>query len=112
RGAAVAAAAPILTEAHLARAATVQATPHGMALHGQASDLPPPDAVLINANENPLGPSKAACEAIAQIAPLGGRYDIRGETAMLAKTFADQHKLPVDHAAVYPASSEPLHHPV
>jgi len=107
-----AAAAPILTEAHLARAAQTQATPHGMALHGQAPDLPPPDAVLINANENPLGPSKAACEAIAQIAPLGGRYDIRGETALLARTFADQHKLPVDHVAVYAGSSEPLHYTV
>jgi histidinol-phosphate aminotransferase len=109
-GAALAAAVPILTEAHLARAA--QQTPHGMALHGQGPDLPPPDAVLINANENPLGPSQAACRAIAEIAPLGGRYDFRGETQTLVQTFAAQHRLPVDHVAVYAGSSEPLHYTV
>src|SRR5690242_8735952 len=88
RAAALAAAAPILTEGKLAMAAQAAQTPSGMALHGQGPDLPPPDAVLINANENPLGPSKAACEAIARIAPLGGRYDLKGETEMLQITFA------------------------
>jgi len=34
----------------------------------------PPDAVKINANENPLGPCPAALEAILQIAPKAGRY--------------------------------------
>lgn len=110
--AALAAAVPIVTEAHLARAAQKGATPHGMALHGQGPDLPPPDAVLINANENPLGPSKAACRAIADIAPLGGRYDLRGETELLVRTFAAQHGLPADHVAVYAGSSEPLHYTV
>ncbi len=113
RAAALAAAAPIVTEATLARAAqSTAAPPTGMALHGQAPGRPPADAVLINANENPLGPSKAACEAIAQIAPLGGRYDLLGETEKLAATFAEQHSLPVDHIAVYAGSSEPLHYSV
>ena len=62
--AALATAAPIVTEASLAYAR----------LSALGADVPP-DAVLINANENPLGPSKAACDAIAQIAPMGGRYD-------------------------------------
>src|SRR6266496_1148539 len=34
----------------------------------------PDDAVLINANENPLGPCKEAREAIARMIPHGGRY--------------------------------------
>ena len=45
RGAAVAAVAgPILTEAHFALAAqaTPAGTPHGMALHGQGREAPPP----------------------------------------------------------------------
>ena len=82
RGAAfVAAAAPILTETHLALAAETKAPPSGMALHGQSPNVPPPGSVLINANENPLGPSKAALEAIARVAPLAGRYDLNGEEA-------------------------------
>ena len=52
RAAALAAAAPIVTEATLARAAqSAAAPPTGMALHGQAPGRPPADAVLINANE-------------------------------------------------------------
>lgn len=94
RGAAFAAvAAPILTEAQLAVAAQTAATPSGMALHGQSPNAPPPGAVLINANENPLGPSQAACDAIARVAPLGGRYDLNGETDLLIRTFASQNGL-------------------
>ena len=72
----------------------------------------PADAVLINANENPLGPCKAACEAIASIAPKGGRYDIDGETDKLIKTFASQNGLKENYIAVYAGSSEPLHYSV
>lgn len=118
RAAALAAATPILTEAHLAQAAqtsspqTGAAPPSGMALHGQSPNAPPPGAVLINANENPLGPSKAACDAIVRVAPLGGRYDLNGETAMLVKTFAAQNGLKEDCIAAYAGSSEPLHYAV
>jgi histidinol-phosphate aminotransferase len=115
RAAALAAATPILTEASLARAADPAkpaAPPSGMALHGQGPNVPPPGAVLINANENPLGPSKAACDAIARVAPLGGRYDLNGETEMLAMTFAAQNGLKVENVAVYAGSSEPLHYSV
>jgi histidinol-phosphate aminotransferase len=112
RGAAwAAAAAPILTEAHFAHAADAPLK-GGMALHGQGIDLPPADAVLINANENPLGPCKAACEAIANIAPMGGRYDLYGETAKLKATFAQQNGLKESHVEVYAGSSEPLHYTV
>jgi histidinol-phosphate aminotransferase len=72
----------------------------------------PADAVIINANENPLGPSKAACEAIAKIAPMGGRYDRLGEQAAFIKTYADQNGLKPENIAVYAGSSEPLHYTV
>ena len=114
RGAAfIAAAAPILTEARLAQAAAQSsAPPSGMALHGQSPNAPPPGMTLINANENPLGPSKAACDAIARVAPLGGRYDLNGETDLLARTFAAQNGLKLENVAVYAGSSEPLHYSV
>src|SRR5262249_35481834 len=32
------------------------------------------DAVRISSNENPLGPCKEGLEAIAKVAPYGGRY--------------------------------------
>jgi histidinol-phosphate aminotransferase len=96
---ALAAAGPIVSEASLAWAA-------------RASFLGdvPPDAVLINANENPLGPSKAACAAIADVAPLGGRYDRFDVNDKLIKLFADQNGLKPENIAVYAGSSEPLHY--
>jgi histidinol-phosphate aminotransferase len=109
RYAAVAAATPILTEAHFARAAQQAAKPASAAGRHDFFLAPPPDAVLINANENPLGPCNAAREAIAMLVPTGGRYDFYGETDKLVKTFASQHNLGEDHIAVYAGSSEPLH---
>lgn len=109
----IAAAAPIVTEASLAHAATqTPSPPSGMALHGQSPNAPPSGAVLINANENPLGPSKAACDAIARVAPLGGRYDLNGETDLLVRTFAAQNGLKPEHVVAYAGSSEPLHYSV
>jgi histidinol-phosphate aminotransferase len=96
---AVAAAAPIVSEATLAHAA-------------RASFLGdvPPDAVLINANENPLGPSKAACAAISNIASMGGRYDRYDYTNKLIELFAAQNGLKPENVAIYAGSSEPLHY--
>ena len=110
RYAAMAAAAPILTEAHFARAAQ-QAVEKPISAGGRHDFFlnPPPDAVLINANENPLGPCQAARDAIAHLVPTGGRYDFYGETDKLIETFAAQHNLSEDHIAVYAGSSEPLH---
>jgi len=108
RYAALAAAAPVLTEAHFARAAQ-QATAATAPRRRASWVTAPPDAILINANENPLGPCDAARQAIAKIVPTGGRYDLYDETGKLTKTFASQHNLPEDHIAVYAGSSEPLH---
>lgn len=103
-------AAPVLTEAHFAWAAQ-QTTAQKSAPARQRARMiqPPPDAVLINANENPLGPCKAACEVIASIAPKGGRYDVTDETGKLTRTFAAQNNLKESYVAVYAGSSEPLH---
>ncbi len=115
RLAGVAASMPILTEAHFAWAAqqSGQAKAPDTASAGRRMRTAmPADAVLINANENPLGPCKAACEAIAAIAPKGGRYDIDGETAKLTTTFAKQNGLKENYIAIYAGSSEPLHYSV
>ncbi len=113
RYAALAASAPILTEAHFALGAqtTAQASKDASPTR-HMRQAPPPDAVLINANENPLGPCKAACEAIASIAPYGGRYDLYGETDKLVKTFSQQSGLKENYISVYAGSSEPLHYTV
>ena len=110
---------PVLSEGHLAYAAlqsgTANAPTTGNGQAEKARRVRPviaPGAVLINANENPLGPCEAACQAIAAIAPKGGRYDIDNETEKLTKTFAAQSGLPEDHIAVYAGSSEPLHYTV
>jgi histidinol-phosphate aminotransferase len=96
-------AGPILTEAHFAWAQS-----------GRRRFMPmniPPDAVLINANENPLGPCDAACEAIADAAHKGGRYDY-ALTMELAQVFSEQEGLKPGYLAVYAGSSEPLHYTV
>ena len=113
RYAMAAAATPILTEAHFARAAQAAVKPAAAGSGRHDFFLaPPPDAVLINANENPLGPCQVAREAIAKLVPTGGRYDFYGETDKLIKTFSTQHNLSEDHIAVYAGSSEPLHYTV
>ena len=109
RYASLAAAAPIFTEAHFAMAAQQAAAQQGAAPARRTRQAMPTDAVLINANENPLGPCKAACEVISSLAPMGGRYDILGETDKLTKTFAAQNGLKDEYVSVYAGSSEPLH---
>ncbi|RXH58256.1 pyridoxal phosphate-dependent aminotransferase [Granulicella sibirica] len=113
RMASVAASMPIMTEAHFAWAAQQAAAKATDAAPARRTrPAMPPGAVLINANENPLGPCKAACDIIAAIAPKGGRYDIDGETGKLTKTFAEQNGLKENYIAVYAGSSEPLHYSV
>ena len=58
------AAAPILTEAHFARAAALEAGVPEFTMQG----------IYLDANENPLGPCEHARKAIADIIPNGGRY--------------------------------------
>ena len=106
------AAAPVLGEAHFANAARTAAGGGKAGAFSLGPTATPEDAVLINANENPLGPCKAACEAIAAMAPHGGRYDLYGYEEQLTKTFAGQHGLKPENVMVYAGSSEPLHYTV
>ena len=71
----------------------------------------PPDAVMINANENPLGPCPEAREAVANVISQGGRY-LFGETDRLAAILARQEQLKLSYVRVFAGSSAPLHQAV
>jgi histidinol-phosphate/aromatic aminotransferase/cobyric acid decarboxylase-like protein len=71
----------------------------------------PPDAVLINANENPLGPCKEAREAVARMIPYGGRYRY-SEGDRVATLLAEQEGVKQPYVRIYPGSSGPLHQAV
>jgi len=76
----------------------------------------PADAVIINANENPLGPSPEALEAAHKIIANGGRY-LYNETDAVKALLAKQEGLPapkpgVDYVRMFPGSSGPLHQAV
>ena len=72
---------------------------------------PAPGGVMIDANENPLGPCASAREAMAAILPQGGRY-LDGLTDDLVKQMAQREGVKPEYVRLYPGSSEPLHHTV
>jgi len=71
----------------------------------------PKDAVLINANENPLGPCGIACDAVNNVASQGGRYS-DWLTTDLIKTFAAVEGVKPEYVHAFPGSSGPLHYSV
>ncbi|MEO8603501.1 MAG: aminotransferase class I/II-fold pyridoxal phosphate-dependent enzyme [bacterium] len=71
----------------------------------------PDDAVKINANEFPEGPSQRALAALTAAAQQGNRYQYP-QTAALVGAAAAQEGLAPEHFAVYPGSSLALHHAV
>lgn len=71
----------------------------------------PADAVMINANENPLGPCPEAMDAVHKIVCKGGRY-LYGETDKLQATMARQEGLDVDAVRIFVGSSPALHQAV
>ena len=71
----------------------------------------PPDAVKINANENPLGPCEEALTAILKVAKNGGRY-LYEETFGFQETLAEQEGLKPNYVQPYAGSSAPLHQAV
>lgn len=71
----------------------------------------PPDAVKIDANENPMGPCAEAAEAIHAIVQKGGRY-LSEEASVMAQTLAGQEDLKPGYVQVFAGSSDPLHHAV
>lgn len=72
---------------------------------------PPSGAVMIDSNENPLGPCVQAREAISSVTPQGGRY-LDGLTDELTKAVAQMEGLKPDYVTVHPGSTPPLHHTV
>jgi histidinol-phosphate aminotransferase len=96
-GASALAGLPILTESHLAFGAR-------LATDGYND----PKAIHIDANENPLGPSDGARQAMIDIIPRGGRYmyHMREE---LAEIFATMQGLDPKCILPFAGSSEPLH---
>ncbi|MGA1368058.1 MAG: pyridoxal phosphate-dependent aminotransferase [Blastocatellia bacterium] len=71
----------------------------------------PPDAVKINANENPLGPCVEAIDAISKFVAKGGRY-LYEETDVFSRTLAEQEGLDPEYVLPFPGSSDPLHRAV
>jgi|SRR5262252_4145304 len=94
--ASAAAALQVVTEPMLARA---------MERH------PPAGSIMIDSNENPLGPCVSAREAASGIVPQGGRY-LDGLTEDLTKMVEQMEGLKPDYVAVHPGSTPPLHHTV
>ncbi len=97
-GASALASMPLLTESHLAMAAR----PHF---------ADPNKGIHIDANENPMGPSDAARQAIIDIVPRGGRYLFPMED-QLSEIFAKQEGLNPESVIPFAGSSEPLHYTV
>jgi len=87
----------IVTEPMLARAARHKPQPQ--------------DGVMIDSNENPLGPCSSAREAIAAVTPQGGRY-LDGLTDDLVKQIGQMEDVKPDFIAVQAGSTELLHHTV
>ncbi len=77
------------------------------------SDMPdlPPDAVRLNANENPMGPCPEAAEAIHKVVGMGGRY-LYEETHAFSAAMAEVEGLSKDHVMPFAGSSDPLHRAV
>jgi len=69
------------------------------------------EGVMIDANENPLGPCAAARQAVIDIAPQGGRYS-DWLSVDLVNQLAQLEGLKPEYVALYPGSTEPLHHGV
>jgi histidinol-phosphate aminotransferase len=89
---------PILTEAHFALAERPKFADPNIGIH-------------IDANENPMGPSEAARQAMVNIVPRGGRYLFSNEEE-LTEIFAKQEGLKPDSVMPFSGSSEPLHYTV
>jgi histidinol-phosphate aminotransferase len=96
---------------HLSAAASAAAAFHGMTepmLAAAARRRPhAKDAVLIDSNENPLGPCQSARDAVSAIIPLGGRYS-DNLTDELVNLFAQMEGLNPDSISCTAGSTPPL----
>jgi histidinol-phosphate aminotransferase len=71
----------------------------------------PNKGIHIDANENPLGPSQAARQAIIDIIPKGGRYEFKIQEELI-ETFAQIEGIDPQSVLAFPGSSEPLHYTI
>ena len=71
----------------------------------------PPDAIRLNANENPMGPCPEAAEAIHKVVQRGGRY-MYEETFAFVRLLAELEGLPREYLLPFAGSSDPLHRAV
>jgi histidinol-phosphate aminotransferase len=71
----------------------------------------PDGAVMIDSNENPLGPCATARAAVADIAPSGGRY-LDNLTDDLVNEITKLAGLKPEYVTVHAGSTPPLHHSV
>src|SRR5258708_6922068 len=78
-------------------------------VRGGARAAMDPNAVRISSNENPLGPCKEGLEAIAKVAPHGGRYSPFGEQGEFVRTVAAVEGVKEECVAPFAGSSDPLH---
>ncbi len=65
------------------------------------------DAVMINANENPLGPCPAARDAVLAITPISGRYFME-RTNEFSKQYAQSLAVTDEQVSIFAGSTEPL----
>jgi histidinol-phosphate aminotransferase len=65
------------------------------------------DAVLINANENPLGPCAAARQAVTGVTPHSGRYLIEA-TNEFSRQYAQSVGVTDEQVSIFAGSTEPL----
>jgi histidinol-phosphate aminotransferase len=76
----------------------------------QAPARAPADAVRLNSNENPLGPSRAAIQAIEGAFGYAGRYPMNAKPAMadFRAAVARQHGLKIENVSLGAGSGEIL----
>jgi len=71
----------------------------------------PADAVMIDSNENPLGPCQDARKAMYKAVDNGGRY-MDEETEIFCETLAADAGVRPEYVMAYPGSSLAIHHAV
>lgn len=98
---------------HLSAAASAAATfriwtePALAAAARRRHDPHPPGSIMIDSNENPLGPSQSARDAMAAILSQGGRYS-DNLTDELVQTFAQIEGLSPEYVTATVGSTPPL----
>ena len=72
---------------------------------------PPAGAIRLNSNENPLGPSRAALDAMQQLGAEEGRYAFQADRELRAR-IAELEGLRPEYVETFNGSSDPLHRAV